>query len=82
MSPRVISSAQTFITKFIVPVIVLGLYPFSALRIKGGLIFAPVAILAAASVYWYCVRLKRVAIDWDGLVTSNYLREVGILGET
>ncbi len=76
--PRVISSAQTFFAKFIIPIIVLAVLPFLAFRSSVGPIFAPVGILAAVSVYWYYVRLKKVAMDSDGLVISNYLREVRV----
>ena len=78
MSPRVISSAQTFFAKFIVPVIVLAVLPFLAFRSGVGPIFIPVAALAALSVYWYYSRLKKVAIDADGLVISNYFREARV----
>jgi hypothetical protein len=76
--PRVISSAQTFFAKFIVPIIVLAILPFLAFRSGVGPIFVPVGVLAAVTVYWYYSRLKKVAIDSDGLVISNYLREVRI----
>jgi hypothetical protein len=76
--PRVISSAQTFFAKFIVPIIVLAILPFLAFRSGVGPIFAPVGILAAVTVFWYYSRLKKVAIDSDGLVISNYLREVRV----
>jgi hypothetical protein len=29
-------------------------------------------------IYWLCGRLKRVAIDADGLVVSNYAREIRV----
>jgi hypothetical protein len=76
--PRVISSAQTFFAKFIVPIIVLAVLPFLAFRSGVGPIFVPVGALAALSVYWYYSRLKKVAIDSDGLVISNYFREVRV----
>ncbi len=76
--PRVISSAQTFFAKFIVPIIVLAVLPFLAFRTGVGPIFVPVGALAALSVYWYYSRLKKVAIDSDGLVISNYFREVRV----
>ena len=41
-------------------------------------VFVPVDILVALSVYWYYSRLKKVAIDSDGLVISNYFREVRV----
>ena len=78
--PRVISSAQTFINKFILPFVVVGVLTYG-LSLAGNRvlpIFAPVGVLVAASNYWFYVRLKRVAIDSEGLVISNYVREVRV----
>ena len=78
--PRVISSAQTFITKFILPFVVVAVLAFG-LRLAGSRVvpvFFPVGVLVAVGVYWFYVRLKKVAIDADGLVISNYLREVRV----
>jgi hypothetical protein len=78
--PRVISSAQTFINKFILPFVVVGVLTYG-LSLAGNRvlpIFAPVGVLVAASIYWFYVRLKRVAIDSEGLVISNYVREVRV----
>ena len=76
--PRVISSAQTFITKFILPVIVVAALAYGLPRASGRVlvILAPTWLLIAASIYWFYVRLKKVAIDSEGLVISNYIREV------
>ena len=41
-------------------------------------IFIPAGVLVFGSIYWYYVRLKKVAIDHDGLVISNYVREVRV----
>jgi hypothetical protein len=74
--PRVISSAQTFAIKFIVPfvfVAVTFLFPVADRRHMGA-----VGVLFGASLYWYYSRLKKVAIDSNGLVISNYLREVRV----
>jgi hypothetical protein len=78
--PRVISSAQTFITKFILPFVVVAILTYGISRAGSRVLplFAPVGVLVVASVYWYYVRLKKVAIDSDGLVISNYLREVRV----
>ncbi len=78
--PRVISSAQTFITKFILPFVVVGVlaYGLSLAGTRVLPIFAPLGVLVAASIYWYYVRLKKVAIDSEGLVISNYVREVRV----
>ena len=78
--PRVISSAQTFFTKFILPFVIVAVLAFG-LRLAGNSvvpIFFPVGVLVAVSVYWYYIRLKKVAIDSDGLVISNYMREVRV----
>ena len=78
--PRVISSAQTFITKFILPFVAVAIlaYGLSLAGTRVLPIFAPIGVLAAVSIYWFQVRLKKVAIDQDGLVISNYLREVRV----
>ena len=78
--PRVISSAQTFITKFVLPfaaAAVLGV-GFASARSRFLPIFIPAGVLVFGSIYWYYVRLKRVAIDQDGLLISNYVREVRV----
>jgi hypothetical protein len=76
--PRVISSAQTFTSKFIIPlVLILGIA--FALRGTG---FPPVMVpllgILGLTVYWYLGRFKKVTIDQDGLLISNYLREVRV----
>ena len=78
--PRVISSAQTFSTKFILPFVVVAVLAFGLSRAGSRVLpfFAPVGVLLAASIYWFYVRLKKVAIDSDGLVISNYVREVRV----
>ena len=78
--PRVISSAQTFIDKFILPFVVAAVLAFG-LRLAGNRVlpfFVPVGVLLAASIYWFYVRLKKVAVDSDGPVISNYVREVRV----
>ena len=39
---------------------------------------AALGVLFGASLYWYYSRLKKVAIDSDGLVISSYLREARV----
>jgi hypothetical protein len=77
--PRVISSAQTFIAKFIAPVIVAAVLPH--LFFSSGLwpIFLPFGVIAIWGVYWFYIRNKKVTIDDDGMVISNYAREVHVL---
>jgi hypothetical protein len=78
--PRVISSAQTFITKFILPVVVVAILAYGLSRAGSRVLpfLTPVAVLLAASIYWFYVRLKKVTVDSDGLVISNYVREVRV----
>lgn len=78
--PRVISSAQTFFAKFIVPFVIVAFfaYGFSLVGSRVLPIFAPIGLLFAVSIYWYYIRLKKVATDSDGLVISNYVREVRV----
>jgi hypothetical protein len=80
VSPRVISSAQTFVTKFILPFVAVGVltYGISLARSRAWLLFAPLGALVVASIYWYYVRLKKVSVDPDGLVISNYVRQVRV----
>jgi len=78
--PRVISSAQTFVAKFILPFVIVAVLAFGLSRTGNRVlpIFAPVGVLVVASIYWFYVRLKKVAIDSEGLVISNYVREVRV----
>lgn len=78
--PRVISSAQTYINKFILPLVVAAVlaYGFSHAGSRVLPILVPAGLLLAASIYWFYVRLKKVAIDSKGLVISNYFREVRV----
>jgi hypothetical protein len=80
VSPRVISSAQTFITKFILPFVIVAVlaYGISLAGSRVLPILAPLGALVIASIYWYYVRLKKVAVDSAGLVISNYVREVRV----
>ena len=78
--PRVISSAQTFITKFILPFVVVAILTYG-ISLAGSRVLpllAPVGVLVVVSIYWYYIRLKKVAIDSDGLLISNYVREVRV----
>jgi hypothetical protein len=80
VSPRVISSAQTFINKFILPFVAIAILTYGLSRAGGRFlpILAPAGVLVAASIYWFYVRLKKVTVDSDGLVISNYIREVRV----
>lgn len=79
---ELLSSYQTFFSKFIFPLIWIGA---SALSLKSALRAGPKAwsfILAwmavAGFVCWTCVRLKRVSIDEQFLYVSNYFNEIAI----
>jgi hypothetical protein len=78
--PRVISSEQTFFVKFILPFVILALlaYGYSLAGSRVLPILVPVGLLLAVSIYWFYIRLKKVAIDSDGLAISNYVREVKV----
>jgi hypothetical protein len=78
--PRVIPSAQTFIDKFILRFVVAEVLVFGFSRAGSRILpfFAPLGVVLAASIYWFCVLLKKVAIDSGGLVISNYVREVRV----
>jgi len=78
--PRVISSAQTFIVKFILPFLILGMMTFGVARGGRGIwpFFFPLMVAVGVSIYWYYGRVKRVAVDADGLVVSNFLREIRV----
>ncbi len=79
--PRVISSAQTFISKFILPFVIVALMAYALPRAGIGMLtpfFIPIGVILVVSVYWFQIRLKKVAIDSDGLVISNYVREVRV----
>ncbi|MEO8050972.1 MAG: hypothetical protein ABI833_11200 [Acidobacteriota bacterium] len=79
--PRVISSAQTFISKFILPFVIAALVAYAFSRTGIGFLtpfFIPIGVILVVSVYWFQIRLKKVAIDSDGLVISNYVREVRV----
>jgi len=80
---RTLSSSQTFFIKFIVPALWLPLF---GLIMLGGLFRgAPVTwplllvfAVGAVSMYWYCMRLKKVSIDDTYLYVSNYFNEIPI----
>jgi hypothetical protein len=78
--PRVISSAQTFIVKFILPFLIVGMMGFGVAvggRVVWPFLF-PLMVVVGVSIYWYYGRVKKVAVDADGLVISNFLREIRV----
>ena len=78
-----------WITLFSMGTLLLFASPAASEARAGGLpdgtmkwIFLVATIAGTAFMYWACIRLKRVALDGDSLLVSNYLREVRIpLGE-
>ena len=78
--PRVISSAQTFIVKFILPFLIVGMMAFGVARGGRGIwpFMFPLMMAVGVSIYWYYGRVKKVAVDANGLVISNFLREIRV----
>ncbi len=82
---RVLSSAQTWPTKFLMPVLWLGLMGFVIFRLNLFRLVSPatpILMLAfafgTASIYWYYVRLKKVTLAGSELIISNYSREIRV----
>jgi len=83
--PRVISSSLTFFYKFIFPLLWITGFGAGTITVLVArppdfpwLIFPVFWVLGSAMIYWLCGRLKRVAMDADGLVVSNYAREIRV----
>ena len=78
--PRVISSAKTFLVKFILPCVIVGMMAFGATMGGRGIwpFFFPLIVMVAVSIYWYYCRLKKVTVEEDGLVISNFVREIRV----
>ena len=80
---ELLSSRQTFFSKFILPPIWIGGIGLGLMKSGfGAARFWPVVfvgwIVASGFVYWSCVRLKRVSIDEQFLYVSNYSDEIAI----
>ena len=83
---RQLSSAQTFLVKFIPPAIWIGGFGF----ISVGRLFSKredlgsslgsflLWLVMSAFIYWTCARLKKVSVDDHNLYVSNYFREIAI----
>jgi|SRR5665213_3216230 len=91
MKERTLSSAWTFWTKFLLPVVWISAFGFGAiLHLSSALIdrnhaapqdkfvFLGVWILGSAFILWTGVRLKRVRMDERQLHVSNYFREIAV----
>jgi len=80
---ELLSSHQTFFSKFILPPIWIGGTGLGLMKSGFGNARAwPVVfvgwIVASGFVYWSCARLKRVSIDEQFLYVSNYSNEIAI----
>lgn len=76
--PRVISSAWTFVAKFVFPLI--ATWGLGEAFLRSGLwpVFLPAGVIWGWVLYWFYARVKKVIIEQDGLVISNYVREVRV----
>jgi hypothetical protein len=88
MSPAqvVLSSRLTYFTKVIFPIMWIGGFGAgtAALWASNGApnqmkwAFLTVLIVGSPSIWWTCVRLKKVRVDGDTLYVSNYLKEIAL----
>ena len=90
---RVLSSKQTFLMKWLFPVLWISLFGFGTLGLWSGAmhgnigappadgvkwVFLAVWIAGTAFILWSGAGLKRVRVDEKSLYVSNYIREVSI----
>jgi hypothetical protein len=91
---RTLSSAQTFLMKFVFPTVWLAGFTAATVMLftTGGFtdpdgfppppeikwLFLSATVLGGVFLYWCCMRLKRVEIDEQWLYVSNYLRGVRV----
>jgi hypothetical protein len=93
MEPRTLSSAQTFIAKFVFPVVWISMFGIGTLsmwlgasRSAGGgtssddprLGFLVAWVLGTLFILATCAGLKRVRVDANYIYVSNYVREVQV----
>lgn len=86
VSPRTLSSMQTFLMKVVFPVIWIGGFGFGTVGMWLGAgapaflkwQFLVTWIAGSAFILWSCGRLKRVRIDREFLYVSNYRREIAV----
>jgi hypothetical protein len=81
--PRVISSVQTLVMKFIFPLLWISGFGAGTVTLLATRpaafpwqVFPVFWLLGTLSWYWFGGRLKKVTIEQDGLLISNYRREV------
>jgi len=81
------SSSSTLFVKFVFPVIWIAGWSAATYQILGqgvplqdpGVRMLPWGgILGAAFLFWYCSRLRKVILDGETLVISDYRREVRV----
>jgi len=89
---RELSSTWTFFYKFVFPTLWIGMFAMGTLLMfvvpdsfKGGgdvreirWFFAGATVVGGAFIYWACIRLKKVSLDANTLVVSNYRHQVEV----
>jgi hypothetical protein len=93
LTTRTISSAQTFLMKFVFPTFWISIFGFGTLTLflggfrgpnnsppPDGMKWSFLAgwILGTLFIYWACARLKKVRIDDSAIYVSNYLKEIRV----
>jgi hypothetical protein len=84
---RTISSKQTFLMKIVFPLLWIPLFSIGILSVFFNssmksdfpkIYVLLIWIIALISIYWFCIRLKKVSVFGDSLYVSNYLKEIKI----
>lgn len=83
---RTISSSQTFIAKFIAPILfIIVLFSlFSDFHKSPNNLrslpfpFLIIFLLIIAFTFWFSIKMKKVSIDRQNLYISNYIKEISI----
>jgi hypothetical protein len=89
---RDLSSAWTFFYKFVFPTLWIGMFAFVTLLMfivpdsfegnqdvrETRWFFVGATVVGGAFIYWACMRLKKVRLDGDTLVVSNYLHQIEV----
>jgi hypothetical protein len=81
----VLSSSLTFFYKFIFPLVWIAGFGAGTITILlvrppnfPWVMFPIMWVLGSAFIYWLCGSLKKVTRDSEGLVISNFIREVSV----
>ncbi len=88
-SPRTLSSADTFITKTLLPPLLIGTFAFFTASFflwpeswhgdtEVKWLFLVATPAGSALLWWFCARLKRVRMDDLMLYISNYSTEITV----